>query len=285
MGKSGEDTQTEHRTVPATSNQNPDQIGRTDIQNKYNNRWTSTTDTVPIPKHVPSILELKKVLPKHCFQSDLKTSFYYVAKDLGIVLSLYASIRLLELQPYTLLTMACTPVYCFLQGTMFWALFVLGHDCGHGSFSNYDFVNDVTGTILNTLILVPFYPWKLSHKHHHKNTGNIDKDEIFYPVRKAHDDGKKFGPYFFFGGGWYAYLAKGFHPRRVNHFNPGHPMFQDHWLGCTCSVVSLGLWSLLICKYYSIYGLYALLVHYAVPGKCPLFLFLMTSIKHGFAVP
>ena len=36
-------------------------------------------------------------------------------------------------------------------------------------------------------IMVPYYPWKLSHRHHHKNTGNIDKDEIFYPVRENRD--------------------------------------------------------------------------------------------------
>ena len=37
-------------------------------------------------------------------------------------------------------------------------------------------------------IMVPYYPWKLSHRHHHKNTGNIDKDEIFYPVRENRDE-------------------------------------------------------------------------------------------------
>jgi omega-3 fatty acid desaturase (delta-15 desaturase) len=37
---------------------------------------------------------------------------------------------------------------------------------------------------LNSTFQVPYYPWKLSHQHHHKNTGNIDKDEIFYPIRK-----------------------------------------------------------------------------------------------------
>ncbi len=35
------------------------------------------------------------------------------------------------------------------------------------------------------MIMVPYYPWKISHHHHHKNTGNIDKDEIFYPVRQT----------------------------------------------------------------------------------------------------
>ena len=66
---------------------------------------------------------------------------------------------------------------------MFWALFVLGHDCGHGSFSTSSLINDLTGNLLHGFILVPYYPWKVSHRHHHKNTGNIDKDEIFYPVR------------------------------------------------------------------------------------------------------
>ncbi len=67
---------------------------------------------------------------------------------------------------------------------MFWAVFVLGHDCGHGSFSDSGLLNDLMGNLLHAPILVPYYPWKLSHRHHHKNTGNMDKDEIFYPVRK-----------------------------------------------------------------------------------------------------
>lgn len=79
-----------------------------------------------------------------------------------------------------------TPAYWFLQGTMLWAVFVLGHDCGHGSFSRHQWLNDALGNLMHCTILVPYYAWKLSHRHHHKNTGNMDKDEIFYPVREKH---------------------------------------------------------------------------------------------------
>ena len=127
-----------------------------DIQEKYNRQWSDIEDNDPVPKDVPSIIELKKILPKHCFQSDIKTSFYYVMKDLIFVLLLYISMRIVELQPYGVIVYAYRPIYCLLQGTMFWAIFVLGHDCGHGSFSSYDIINDITGTFLHTIIRFHF---------------------------------------------------------------------------------------------------------------------------------
>lgn len=38
--------------------------------------------------------------------------------------------------------------------------------------------------ILTFLKKVPYESWKTTHRIHHKNTGNIDKDEIFYPHRE-----------------------------------------------------------------------------------------------------
>jgi fatty acid desaturase len=32
---------------------------------------------------------------------------------------------------------------------------------------------------------VPFESWRTTHRLHHKNTGNIDKDEIYYPNREV----------------------------------------------------------------------------------------------------
>ena len=62
--------------------------------------------------------------------------------------------------------------------------------------------------------MVPYYPWKLSHRQHHKNTANIDKEEIFYPVRTTRDvtnngHQRKHMPLFGLGIGWFYYLVKG----------------------------------------------------------------------------
>jgi omega-3 fatty acid desaturase (delta-15 desaturase) len=59
------------------------------------------------------------------------------------------------------------PLYWIAQGTMFWALFVVGHDCGHQSFSPSRTLNDVVGNIVHATIMVPYHGWRVSHRKHH----------------------------------------------------------------------------------------------------------------------
>jgi len=74
----------------------------------------------------------------------------YVLRDVVLVLGLAAAAARLD-------SWLVWPLYWAAQGTMFWALFVLGHDCGHGSFSNNPSLNSVVGHILHSSILCVFY--------------------------------------------------------------------------------------------------------------------------------
>lgn len=71
-----------------------------------------------------------------------------------------------------------------LAGNLFFGLFVIGHDCGHGSFSQNKAVNHVIGFILHHFLLTPYWAWKKSHQRHHRYLGNIEKDESLVPFSR-----------------------------------------------------------------------------------------------------
>lgn len=53
-------------------------------------------------------------------------------------------------------------------------LFLIQHDCGHGSFFSHRPTNDWVGRVLGVLTLTPYDYWRHSHALHHASSGNLD---------------------------------------------------------------------------------------------------------------
>nr|ARQ20744.1 omega-3 fatty acid desaturase [Eucommia ulmoides] len=121
------------------------------------------------------IAEIRAAIPKHCWVKNPWRSMSYVLRDAVVVFALMAMAIYFD-------NWVVWPLYWAAQGTMFWAIFVLGHDCGHGSFSDSPLLNSVFGHLLHSSILVPYHGWRISHRTHHQNHGNVEHDESWVPL-------------------------------------------------------------------------------------------------------
>jgi omega-6 fatty acid desaturase (delta-12 desaturase) len=54
-------------------------------------------------------------------------------------------------------------------------IFIISHDCGHGSFFKSSRANHFWGTITGILTFTPYYEWRHSHAIHHATAGDLDK--------------------------------------------------------------------------------------------------------------
>jgi omega-6 fatty acid desaturase (delta-12 desaturase) len=57
-------------------------------------------------------------------------------------------------------------------------LFMIQHDCGHGSFFRYRLVNDWVGRVIGVFTLTPYDYWRRAHSVHHATSGNLDRRGI-----------------------------------------------------------------------------------------------------------
>ncbi|HWW02743.1 MAG TPA: fatty acid desaturase [Candidatus Acidoferrum sp.] len=62
-----------------------------------------------------------------------------------------------------------------LAGGFLVRLFIIFHDCGHGSFFKSRIANDILGSITGLLCFTPYYEWRWEHAVHHASAGDLDR--------------------------------------------------------------------------------------------------------------
>lgn len=63
-------------------------------------------------------------------------------------------------------------------GALLIRMFIILHDCGHGSFVDSPFWRQVIGNVLGVLTFTSFSDWRRSHGLHHSTSGNLDRRGI-----------------------------------------------------------------------------------------------------------
>jgi len=54
-------------------------------------------------------------------------------------------------------------------------VFIIFHDCGHGSFLKSRLANDIVGFITGMLTFTPYHHWRWEHSLHHASSGDLDR--------------------------------------------------------------------------------------------------------------
>lgn len=205
------------------------------------NQTTGTVSQTQTQELPFTLQDVKAAIPAECFEPSIPKSLSYFFLDVGIIAGLYAI-------AYNLDSWFFFPIFWVMQGTMFWALFVVGHDCGHGSFSKLKWLNNLMGHLSHIPILVPYHGWRISHRTHHGNTGNLDTDESWYPVseEKYHQMPwyEKLFRFYLPLLAYPLYLFKRSPDRQGSHFLPSSPLFRPSEKGDI--VTSSVLWVMMV---------------------------------------
>jgi acyl-lipid omega-6 desaturase (Delta-12 desaturase) len=57
-------------------------------------------------------------------------------------------------------------------------MFIIQHDCGHGSFLKGRIANDLVGRAVSVLTVTPYEVWRREHAKHHATSGNLEERGI-----------------------------------------------------------------------------------------------------------
>src|SRR5712671_4453582 len=62
-----------------------------------------------------------------------------------------------------------------VAGGLLIRIFIIFHDCGHGSYFKSRRANDIVGFIAGVLTFTPYYHWRWEHAIHHGTAGHLEK--------------------------------------------------------------------------------------------------------------
>jgi omega-6 fatty acid desaturase (delta-12 desaturase) len=117
----------------------------------------------------PDARALTKILTRY-HEPHAGRSAFEIAITLVPLAGLWVVAWLLLGVSYWLTLLIAIPAAGFLV-----RLFMIQHDCGHGSFFRNKSVNDWVGRVLGVFTLTPYGFWRHTHAVHHASSGNLER--------------------------------------------------------------------------------------------------------------
>ena len=99
---------------------------------------------------------------------DARSARQLLVTAAGFIGFWYAAFRALEVS-YGLTLLLAIPTAGFLV-----RLFMIQHDCGHGSFFSSKRLASIVGHWIGVVTLTPFEYWRRTHAYHHAHSGDLD---------------------------------------------------------------------------------------------------------------
>lgn len=119
--------------------------------------------------HPVSPAAWKKVVAKYQKPSLWRSVFQLVNSLVPYLVLWFLMYRSLAVSFWITLPLAV------LEGGFLMRLFIIHHDCGHGSFFKSQRANDVVGFITGVLTFTPYHFWRWEHAIHHAGSGDLDR--------------------------------------------------------------------------------------------------------------
>lgn len=111
----------------------------------------------------------QKVVARYAYPDTWRSVWQVINSLVPFLFLWYLAYRSLEVG-YWLTLLLIIPTAGFMV-----RLFIIFHDCCHGSFFKNMKANDRLGLSLGVLVLTPFYQWKHEHAIHHATAGDLDR--------------------------------------------------------------------------------------------------------------
>lgn len=113
-----------------------------------------------------NLASIRKAIPEEAFQKSAFISSQYMIRDYACWgASVYAMYSLANSSLWNTMPLwqkaAATLLFWNVAGFFMWCMFMIGHECGHTTFSDSAIINDVVGLFTHGSLLVPFHPWQV----------------------------------------------------------------------------------------------------------------------------
>jgi omega-6 fatty acid desaturase (delta-12 desaturase) len=117
----------------------------------------------------PPPVAWQKIVAKYA-QPNVRRSLWEIANTfIPFFILWYLMYRSLELSYWVTLALA------FPTAGMAMRIFIILHDCGHGSFFRSQRANNLLGAICGVFTFTPYLQWRHTHAIHHASHGDLDR--------------------------------------------------------------------------------------------------------------